>query len=125
MRAGRGENMDNCIFCRIVRGEVPSRKVFEDEDVFAFHDIHPQADVHFMIIPKAHGASLADCGMQHQMVLGKILALAPQLAKSQGLDDGFRTIINTGRIGRQDVMHLHVHVAGGKDPLGHMLPRPK
>jgi histidine triad (HIT) family protein len=115
--------MDNCIFCKIVRGEVPSGKVFEDEDIFAFHDINPQADVHFMIIPKAHIASLAECGMGQQMILGKILAMAPQLAKSQGLNDGFRTVINTGRIGRQDVMHLHVHIAGGAEPLGAMLPR--
>lgn len=116
--------MDNCIFCRIVRGEVPSRKVYEDEDIFAFHDINPQADVHFMIIPKAHIASLADCDMSRQMVLGKILAMAPRLARDAGLNDGFRTIINTGRIGRQDVMHLHVHIAGGKEPLGRMLPKP-
>lgn len=104
---------------------MPSRKVFEDEDILAFHDINPQADVHFMIIPKTHIASLADCDMRQQMILGKILALANQLAKSQGLNDGFRTIINTGRIGRQDVMHLHVHIAGGKEPLGMMLPRPR
>jgi histidine triad (HIT) family protein len=117
--------MDNCIFCKIVRGEVPSRKVFEDEDIFAFHDINPQAAVHFMIIPKAHIASLAECDMRQQMLLGKMLGMATQLAKSQGLNDGYRTIINTGRIGHQDVMHLHMHIAGGPEPLGSMLPRPR
>lgn len=115
--------MDNCIFCRIVRGEVPSRKVFEDSDIFAFHDINPLSDVHFMIIPKAHIDSLAECGPEQEAVLGKMLAMASQLARSQGLEDGFRTIINTGRIGRQEVMHLHVHVIGGREPLGSMLPR--
>jgi len=115
--------MDNCLFCRIACGEVPSRKVFEDDDIFAFHDINPLSDVHFMIIPKAHVDSLADCGPSEQAVLGKILAMTAQLAQSQGLDDGFRTIINTGRIGRQEVMHLHVHVIGGREPLGPMLPR--
>ena len=117
--------MDNCIFCKIIRGEIPGKKVYEDDDIFAFHDIDPQAEVHFMIVPKAHIASLAECDMNRQMVLGKILAMAPQLAKEQGLTDGFRTIINTGRIGRQDVMHLHVHIVGGSEPLGRMLPRPK
>jgi histidine triad (HIT) family protein len=115
--------MDNCIFCRIVRGEVPSKRIFEDQDIFAFHDINPQAPVHFMIIPKAHIDSLAHCGMGEQMMLGKILAMATQLAKSQGLDDGYRTIINTGRIGHQDVMHLHVHILGGPQPFGAMMPR--
>ena len=123
LAAGTSENMDNCIFCKIVRGEVPSRKIYEDEDIFVLHDIQPQADVHFMIMPKAHIASLAECDMRQQLVLGKILAMSQQLAKSQGLDDGFRTIINTGRIGHQEVMHLHVHILGGSQPLGRMLPR--
>jgi histidine triad (HIT) family protein len=115
--------MENCVFCKIVRGEIPSRKVYEDEDIFAFHDIHPLAPVHFMIIPKQHIASLAESDMSHQAVLGKILAMAPRLAREQGSTDGFRTIINTGRVGRQEVYHLHVHVVGGPDPLGPMLKR--
>ncbi len=113
--------MQNCIFCRIIRGEIPTRKVHEDEDVLAFHDIRPQAPVHLLIIPKAHLASLAECDMSHQAVLGKMLALAPRLAREQGANDGFRTIINTGRVGRQEVYHLHVHVIGGPRPLGRML----
>ncbi len=113
----------DCIFCRIVRGEIPSRKVYEDEDILAFHDIHPQAPVHFMLIPKKHVPSLAHVGPEDAGVLGRILALTGKLAREQGSPEGFRTIINTGRIGRQDVQHVHVHVVGGPEPLGLMLPR--
>ncbi len=112
-----------CVFCKIVRGEIPSRKIYEDADIFAFHDIHPLAPVHFMIIPKKHIDSLADCDTGHQAVLGKLLAMAPRLAREQGSTDGFRVIINTGRVGRQEVYHLHVHVIGGPEALGPMLKR--
>jgi histidine triad (HIT) family protein len=114
---------ETCVFCKIVRGEIPGKKVYEDADIFAFHDIHPLAPVHFMIVPKKHVDSLADCDVSHQAVLGRILALAPRLAREQGATDGFRTIINTGRVGRQEVYHLHVHVIGGPEPLGPMLRR--
>jgi histidine triad (HIT) family protein len=97
--------------------------VYEDADIFAFHDIHPVAPVHFMIIPKQHIASLADCDTSHQGILGKILATAPRLAREQGSTDGFRLIINSGRVGRQEVYHLHVHVIGGSEVLGPMLKR--
>ena len=113
----------DCIFCRIVRGEIPSRKVYEDDDILAFHDINPATPVHFLIIPKIHVENLYDADMGHQAVLGKILGMAGELARQQGLDDGFRTVINTGRIGRQEVYHLHVHIVGGPDPLGSMLPK--
>ena len=113
----------DCIFCRIARGEIPAKKIFEDEDIFAFHDIQPQAPVHFMIIPKRHIASLYEADPSCQMALGKMLAKAGELARSQGLTDGFRTIINTGRIGRQEVYHLHMHILGGPEPLGRMLPK--
>lgn len=112
-----------CIFCKIVRGEIPSKKVFEDAEILAFHDIHPSAPVHFLIIPKQHIGSLAECDDTHQAVLGKILAHAGRLASEQGATDGFRVIINTGRVGRQEVYHLHVHILGGPDPLGPMLSR--
>ena len=115
--------MDDCIFCKIARGQIPSKKVFEDEDIFAFHDINPQAPVHFMMIPKRHIASLADATLEDAKVLGKILALSGRLAREQGSPDGYRTIINTGRIGRQEVQHLHVHVLGGSEPFGRMMPR--
>ena len=113
----------DCLFCKIVRGEIPSRRVYEDADMLAFHDIHPLAPVHFMIIPKQHIASLADVDASHQGMLGKILATAPRLAREQGSPDGFRVIINTGRVGRQEVYHLHVHVIGGPEALGPMLKR--
>jgi histidine triad (HIT) family protein len=115
--------MDDCIFCKIARGEIPSKKVYEDEDIFAFHDINPQAPVHFMMIPKRHIATLADATAEDAKVLGKILALSARLAREQGSPDGYRTIINTGRIGRQEVQHLHVHVLGGPEPFGRMMPR--
>jgi len=115
--------VQDCIFCKIVRGEIPSKKVYEDDDVFAFHDIHPQAPVHFMLVPKRHIASLADATPDDAGVLGRMMTLAGRLAREQGSPDGFRTIVNTGRIGRQDVMHLHLHILGGTTPLGHMLPR--
>lgn len=105
--------MSDCIFCKIIAGEIPSGKVYEDDDVFAFHDINPFARVHFMIIPKLHIASLADAQQEHQALLGKILLLAPRLAKEQGLEGGFKTLINTGRGGGQEVFHMHVHVFGG------------
>ena len=115
--------MENCIFCKIVRGEIPSRKVYEDELVFAFHDIHPVAPVHFMIIPKEHVPSLAHLEEQHAAAMGRIMVLAQRLAAQEGSTDGFRTIINTGRIGRQDVMHVHVHIIGGGEVLPPMLVR--
>jgi len=115
--------MENCIFCKIIKGEIPSKKVYEDDDVFAFHDIHPAAPVHFMLIPKLHIASLADVEERHRNLLGKIILLAARLAKEQGCTDGFRTIINTGRVGGQEVYHLHVHIiGGGTEQLPVMIP---
>lgn len=115
--------MTDCIFCRIANGEIPSTKVFEDDEVLAFKDIHPQAPVHFLIIPKRHITSLDHLAPEDAPLLGRLLALAPQLAREQGLTDGFRTIINTGRVGGQEVPHLHLHVLGGTSPLPGMLPR--
>ena len=104
----------DCIFCKIVNGSIPSKKIYEDEDVFAFNDINPSAKVHFLIVPKAHIDSLASCEAQHQSLLGKMLLLAPKLAKEQSLA-GFKTLINTGRDGGQEVFHIHLHVLGGGD----------
>ena len=105
--------MSDCIFCKIVAGEIPSRKVYEDGELIAFHDVNPAAPVHFMIVPKEHISSLEGCQGRHEMLLGRILLLAPRLAKEQGLNDGFKTVINTGKGGGQVVFHLHVHVIGG------------
>jgi histidine triad (HIT) family protein len=104
---------DNCIFCKIARGDIPSRKVYEDEELFAFHDINPVAPVHFLMIPKQHLVSLAEADDSHAALLGRMLTLAPKLAKEQGLDNGFRTVINTGKGGGQEVFHLHIHIIGG------------
>ena len=105
--------MSDCLFCKIIRSEIPCAKVYEDDEVLAFHDIHPVAPVHFMLVPKLHLASLADARDAHAALLGKMLLLAPRLAKEQGLEGGFRTVINTGRGGGQEIFHLHVHVIGG------------
>ena len=113
----------NCIFCKIVAGQIPSRKVFEDDEVLAFHDLHPLAPVHFMIIPKKHIASLAEAQPEDAAVLGRILALAGRLAREQGSPEGFRAIVNTGKIGRQDVYHLHIHIIGGPNPLPRMIAK--
>jgi len=113
----------NCIFCKIVRGEIPAKKVHEDDDVLAFHDVRPQAPVHFLIVPKEHVATLYDAGMAQHRALGKMLAVAGRLAREAGAADGFRTIINNGRVGHQEVYHVHMHVLGGPDPLGPMLQR--
>ena len=119
----RGAEMSDCLFCRIARGEIPSRKVYEDEHVFAFHDINPIAPVHLLIIPKAHVPSLYECESGDEPALGRMLALAGRLAREQGATDGFRTIINTGRVGRQEVYHVHLHIVGGPDVLPGMLKR--
>ena len=104
---------DNCLFCKIARGEIPCYKVYEDAEVLAFHDIHPVAQVHFMLVPKLHVASLFDAGEEHAALLGRMLLLAPRLAREQGLENGFRTVINSGKGGGQEVFHLHIHVIGG------------
>jgi histidine triad (HIT) family protein len=108
------------IFGKIISGAIPSKKVYEDDDVLAFHDINPVAQVHFLIIPKKFIATLADATADDTAILGKMLALVPALAKEQGLTEGFRTAINTGRLGGQEVYHLHIHVFGnrpGGEPL--------
>ena len=104
--------MDDCIFCKIVSGAIPSKKIYEDEDLIAFFDIKPMAKVHFLIVPKLHIETLKDCDHNHHALLGKMLLLAPVLAKAQGLE-GFKSLINTGREGGQEVFHLHLHVFGG------------
>ena len=114
-----------CLFCRIVRGEIPAKKVYEDEDVLAFHDIRPVAPVHFLIIPKEHVPTLYEADMAQHRALGKMLALAGELARKEGAVDGFRTIVNTGRVGHQEVYHVHMHVIGGPNSLGPMILKQK
>lgn len=111
----------NCIFCKIAQGQIPAQKVYEDEELLAFKDIHPKAPLHLLIIPRAHIVSLQEVDAAHAQILGKMLVLAPRLARENGSPDGFRTIINTGRVGGQEVYHLHVHVLGGPVPVGRMI----
>lgn len=110
----------DCLFCKIVRGQIPSRKVHEDEEFFAFHDIRPAAPIHFLIVPKDHVASMAQVTDAHAPMLGRMLALAPRLAQQEGCnpypDGGFRLVVNTGTEGGQEVHHLHLHVLGGPRP---------
>lgn len=110
----------SCIFCKIAQGTIPSRKVYEDDDILAFHDIHPWAPVHFLMIPKEHIISLAHVGPQHQDVLGRMLGMAGKLALQEGArpypEGGFRVVANTGGDGGQEVHHLHLHVIGGPRP---------
>jgi histidine triad (HIT) family protein len=110
----------DCLFCKIVHGRIPSRKVHEDDEILAFHDIHPWAPVHFLMVPKQHIPSLAQVGTEHQALLGRMLALAPKLALQEGCrpypQGGYRVVINTGAGGGQEVHHLHIHVFGGPRP---------
>ncbi|WP_148714114.1 histidine triad nucleotide-binding protein [Chitinolyticbacter meiyuanensis] len=105
--------MTDCIFCKIANGAIPSNKIFEDDDVLVFHDIHPVAPVHFLVVPKVHITSLAHADEAQQALLGKLLLVGARVARELGLADGFRTIVNTGAGGGQTVFHLHVHVLGG------------
>ncbi len=106
----------NCIFCKIVSGQIPAKKAYEDEDILAFHDIHPWAPVHVLIIPKRHITSMVDVTMDDQPLLGKMLAISPKLMAELGVTNGYRHVINTGRDGMQEVMHVHLHVMGGPRP---------
>lgn len=106
----------NCLFCRIVAGQIPAKKVYEDEHLLAFHDINPWAPVHILVIPKLHIASMADAGPEHTDLLGRMMAVTPRLMAELGVSNGYRHVINTGADGRQEVMHLHLHVMGGPRP---------
>ena len=105
-----------CIFCRIVAGEIPSRKAYEDTEILAFHDIAPWAPQHVLVIPKEHIATFYDTTEAHTPLLGRMLALAPRLMRELGVTNGFRTPVNTGADGMQEVQHLPIHVMGGPRP---------
>jgi len=110
----------NCLFCKIVKGEIPSQKVYEDDEIFAFKDINPAAPIHFLMIPKKHIPMLADVEAADAPLLGKMMELAPRLAQEQGCragkEGGFRLVVNNGVDGGQEVYHLHLHVMGGPRP---------
>ena len=105
-----------CMFCKIVAGQIPSKRAYEDAELLAFHDIHPWAPVHVLVVPKQHIATLSDIAPEHEALLGRMLALAPKLMRELGVINGYRTLINTGRDGGQEVYHLHMHVMGGPRP---------
>lgn len=118
--------MIDCIFCKIAEKKIPSKPVYEDDDVIAFHDINPAAPVHLLIVPKRHIATLSDCDESHASLLGKMMLLAPKLAREHGCGyeedngngarGGYKTLFNTGPDGGQEVYHLHLHVIGGPRP---------
>lgn len=106
----------DCIFCRIVAGQIPAKKAYEDDELLVFHDIHPWAPVHILLIPKRHIVSMVDVTEADAPLLGRMMAVSPRLLRELGVTNGFRHVVNTGRDGNQEVMHLHVHAMGGPRP---------
>ena len=106
--------MDNCIFCKIIAGEIPAAKVYEDEKMLVFKDIQPKAKVHLLAIPKDHFKLLSEVDSQRAGVLGYMLSKIPKIAEDNGCTNGYRLIINQGEDGGQAVFHLHIHILGGQ-----------
>ena len=106
----------NCIFCKIVDGKIPSRKVYEDEEILVFHDIAPWAPVHLLLIPKRHVPSMVEVTPADAPLLGRMMAMIPQLMLDSGVTNGYRIMVNTGQDGGQEVPHLHLHAIGGPRP---------
>lgn len=104
---------DDCLFCKIAAGTIPSERVHEDGHVIVFKDIHPKAPVHLLIVPRLHVESLNELTPAHDGLVAHMLRLLPGLARKQGLANGFRTIVNTGPGGGQEIFHLHIHLLGG------------
>ncbi|MBR7059458.1 MAG: histidine triad nucleotide-binding protein [Neisseriaceae bacterium] len=104
--------MTDCLFCKIIAGEIPSQKVYEDENMLAFKDIRPSAPVHILLIPKKHISSLQDLSNEDADLMGKLMLAVPKIATENGLANGFKTQINTGVGGGQEVFHLHIHIMG-------------
>ena len=107
--------MTDCLFCKIVRGEIPAKKVFEDEHTFAFEDIQPKAPTHVLIIPKKHIRGLKEATAEDAELIGKLNLVAAQIGRERGIEDGYRTVLNVGPGAGQSVFHLHVHLLGGRD----------
>ena len=104
----------NCLFCRILRGEIPAKKVYEDDHVFAFEDINPKAPTHVLVIPKKHFAGLKEAQADDADVIGRCLLAAAEIARQRNIEQGYRTVINVGPGAGQSVFHLHVHLLGGR-----------
>lgn len=110
--------MSDCLFCKIIAGDIPGDIVYQDDKVLVFKDLYPKAEVHLLMIPKLHIESLAEMTPAHNELISYMMLKLPEIAKSQGLSAGFRTIINTGKEGGQIVFHLHIHLLGGKNLPG-------
>lgn len=106
--------MDACLFCRIIRGELPSKKVYEDDHTYAIEDIQPQAPTHVLIIPKKHLRGLKEAGPDDAELLGHCQLIAAQIARERGIEESYRTILNVGPGAGQSVFHLHLHLMGGR-----------
>ena len=106
--------MENCLFCKIIAGDIPSTKVYEDETVLAFRDIAPQAPTHILVIPKAHIGSVAEITGDNSKIVAHIFEVIPAIAKAEGLENGYRVVSNCGDDAGQTVHHLHFHILGGK-----------
>jgi histidine triad (HIT) family protein len=107
--------MTDCIFCKIIAGDIPAKKLYEDDEVLAFWDISPQAPVHFLVIPKKHIPRPVDVTEADDQLMGKLFRIGAQIAKEKGVEEGFRVIFNNGAKAGQIVFHLHMHVMGGKE----------
>ena len=107
--------MDDCLFCKIIKGEIPSNKVYEDEEILAFNDINPAAPIHILVIPKKHITSLAHIEKEDEAIIGKIYGVINNIAEKQGFkENGYRVIVNCGKDGGQEVGHLHFNLLAGK-----------
>jgi histidine triad (HIT) family protein len=106
--------MENCIFCKIVAGEIPSPRLYEDDEIIVIRDIEPKAKLHYLCIPKQHFALLADMNGEQAQILARLFQKVASLEETLGLQDGYRVIINQGENGGQTVKHLHVHLLGGE-----------
>jgi histidine triad (HIT) family protein len=107
--------MKDCLFCRIIRGEIPARKVYEDEHTLAFEDINPQAPTHVLVVPKKHIAGLKEAKPEDAELIGRLHLIAAQIGRQRGIEDGYRSVLNVGPRSGQSVFHLHVHLLGGRD----------
>jgi len=107
--------MNDCLFCRILQGEIPAKKVYEDEHSFAFEDIQPQAPTHVLIIPKKHIRGLKEASAEDAETIGRLHLAAANIARQRGIEDGYRTVLNVGPKSGQSVFHMHVHLIGGRD----------
>lgn len=106
--------MNDCLFCKIIAGDIPSNKVYENEHVYAFRDINPQAPVHILIVPKEHVCCADAITAENSALVAHVFEAVPQIAKAEGLTGGYRVINNCGQDGGQTVMHLHFHLIGGE-----------